>query len=74
MRVGEFCNHEVIVISGDASVKVAAELMRQQHVGAVVPVEPRAAPRVPVGLLTEMLGRVAGGVELQRARESRRRP
>lgn len=149
MRVGEFCNREVIVISGDESVKVAAELMRQHHVGDVVLVEEHDGRRVPVGLvtdrdlvvevmvpgidagtlavrdivtqplatiseeaslfdaldrmrakvirrlpvvgtdgslvgllaiddvvglLTEMLGRVAGVVELQRAREARRRP
>jgi CBS domain-containing protein len=53
MRVGEFCNREVIVIRGDESVKVAAELMRRHHVGDVVLVEDRDGRQVPVGLVTD---------------------
>jgi CBS domain-containing protein len=53
MRVGELCNREVIVIRGDESVKVAAELMRRHHVGDVVLVEDRDGRQVPVGLVTD---------------------
>lgn len=53
MRVGEFCNREVIVIGADESVKVAAELMRKHHVGDVVLVEERQGRRVPVGIITD---------------------
>jgi CBS domain-containing protein len=53
MRVGEFCNREVIVIRGDESVKVAADLMRRHHVGDVVLVEDRDGRQVPVGLVTD---------------------
>ncbi|WP_017941032.1 MULTISPECIES: CBS domain-containing protein [unclassified Thioalkalivibrio] len=149
MQVAEVCNREVIIITGDESVKTAADLMRNHHVGDVVLVEEHEGRRVPtglitdrdlvlevmvpgvdpetlavrdivtqplvaisegaslfealelmrakvirrlpvvdadgalvgilavddvVGLLTEMLGRVAGVVELQRTREGRRRP
>jgi CBS domain-containing protein len=53
MRVGEFCNREVIVIGGDESVKDAAALMRQHHVGDVVLVEEREGKRIPVGIVTD---------------------
>lgn len=53
MRVGELCNREVIVIRGDESVRVAAELMRRHHVGDVVLVEDRDGRQVPVGLVTD---------------------
>ena len=53
MRVGEFCNREVIVIGADESVKVAAELMRKHHVGDVVLVEEQQGRRVPVGIITD---------------------
>jgi CBS domain-containing protein len=53
MRVGEFCNREVIVIGGDESVKDAAALMRQHHVGDVVLVEEREGRRIPIGIITD---------------------
>ena len=53
MTVGEHCNREVVIISGDESVKVAAELMRRHHVGDVVLVEERKGKRVPIGIVTD---------------------
>ena len=32
MQVAEVCNREVIIITGDESVKTAADLMRNHHV------------------------------------------
>lgn len=53
MRVGEICNREVIVVERGASVREAASLMRQYHVGDLVVVEDRAGKRAPVGILTD---------------------
>lgn len=53
MRVGEFCNREVVMVNGDESVKVAAELMRSYHVGDVVLVEESHGKRVPIGIITD---------------------
>ncbi|MFC1748930.1 CBS domain-containing protein [Pseudomonadota bacterium] len=53
MSVGEYCNREVVVISKDASIIEAAQLMREKHVGDLVVVEPHTAGTVPVGLLTD---------------------
>ncbi|EAR20677.1 CBS domain-containing protein [Nitrococcus mobilis] len=53
MTVGEHCNREVIVITGEESIKVAAQLMRKHHVGDVVLVEERKGKRVPVGIVTD---------------------
>ncbi|HSD61136.1 MAG TPA: CBS domain-containing protein [Burkholderiales bacterium] len=53
MQAGEICNREVIVVERDASVREAAVLMRQYHVGDLVVVEERAGQRAPVGILTD---------------------
>ena len=53
MDVGEFCNREVVVISGEESVSAAAELMRSHHVGDRVLVEDRPSGRVPVAIVTD---------------------
>lgn len=53
MTVGEHCNRDVVIISGEESIKVAAELMRTHHVGDVVLVEERQGKRVPVGIVTD---------------------
>lgn len=53
MTVGEYCNREVIVITGEESVRVAAQLMRKHHVGDVVLVEQRAGRQVPIGIVTD---------------------
>lgn len=53
MTVGEYCTRDVIVIAGDESVKVAARLMREHHVGDVVLIEERNGKRVPTGIVTD---------------------
>ena len=53
MQAGEICNREVIVVERDASIREAAVLMRQYHVGDLVVVEERAGQRAPVGILTD---------------------
>lgn len=66
MKVGEFCNRDVVVMSGDESVTAAAGLMRSHHVGDVVLVEERPNGRVPVGIVTDrdvVVEVVAAGVD-----------
>lgn len=53
MRIGEFCNRDVVVMNGDESVKQAAELMRTHHVGDIVLIEELEGNRVPVGIVTD---------------------
>jgi len=53
MQAGEICNREVIVVERDVSIREAAALMRQYHVGDLVVVVERAGKRVPVGILTD---------------------
>jgi CBS domain-containing protein len=53
MQVGELCNREVIVTERDASVREAAALMRDFHVGDLVVFEDRGGVRVPVGIITD---------------------
>lgn len=53
MSVGELCSRTVTVVQRDESVMAAARLMREQHVGNVVVVEPEAAGNRPIGILTD---------------------
>jgi len=53
MAIGELCNREVIVVDRGASIREAARLMRDYHVGDLIVVEPRDELRVPVGVLTD---------------------
>jgi CBS domain-containing protein len=53
MRVGEFCNREVVVIEEERSVTDAAVVMREYHVGDVVIVREELGKQVPVGILTD---------------------
>ena len=53
MQVGEICNREVIVVERDVSVREAAALMRQYHVGDLVVAEELAGKRAPVGIVTD---------------------
>ncbi|MBN2702049.1 MAG: CBS domain-containing protein [Methylothermaceae bacterium] len=53
MTIGEICNREVVIVHKDENVIVAAQLMRQHHVGDVVVVEEREGQKVPVGILTD---------------------
>jgi CBS domain-containing protein len=53
VKVGEFCNREVIIAPQDMTVLEAAKLMRQYHVGNVVVVEKHENRSTPVGILTD---------------------
>lgn len=66
MRVGEICNREVVVVVEDRSVKEAAAVMREFHVGDVVVVKEQHGRQMPVGILTDrdvILEVVAAGVD-----------
>jgi CBS-domain-containing membrane protein len=53
MAIGEICSREVVFVQHDESVKAAAQLMRQHHVGSVVVVDDRNGKRVPAGIITD---------------------
>lgn len=53
MRVGEYCNREVVVIEQEDSVTKAARIMREYHVGDVVIVRSQQGKQIPVGILTD---------------------
>ena len=53
MSAGEYCNREVIIAEKRQSIRDAAKLMRQQHVGTVVIVEHSIAGKIPQGILTD---------------------
>ena len=71
MRVGEFCNREVVVVGEEATVTEAAGIMREYHVGDVVIVQTKYGKQVPVGILTDRditLEIVAGGADPENIR------
>lgn len=53
MRVGEYCNREVVVIEQDGSITEAAKIMREYHVGDVIIVRSENGRQIPVGILTD---------------------
>jgi CBS domain-containing protein len=53
MRVRDFCSPHVVTLEAHASLREAALLMRNKHVGALVVVERKGDMQVPVGLLTD---------------------
>jgi len=53
MKVREFFSPEVVVAEPGASLREAALLMRNAHVGALVVVETKNGVRRPVGILTD---------------------
>jgi len=53
MKVGDACNREVVVVERNASVRDAARLMRDFHVGDLIVVESGEGRRRPVGILTD---------------------
>jgi CBS domain-containing protein len=66
MAVGEICNREVVFARRNHSVKEAAELMRQYHVGDLVIVDESNGRRVPCGIVTDrdiVVGVVAKGLD-----------
>ena len=67
MAIGEICSREVVFARKDMTVRAAAQLMREHHVGALVVVdEPSEGRRIPVGILTDRdlaVGIVAKGLD-----------
>ena len=53
MKAGEICNHHVVTVFPDDSIRTAAELMRQHHVGDVVVAERSGEFFRPLGILTD---------------------
>lgn len=53
MKAGDICNQHVVTVSPEESIRAAAELMRQHHVGDVVVVERSGGDLAPLGILTD---------------------
>ncbi|MDB5854173.1 MAG: hypothetical protein JWR22_2214 [Herminiimonas sp.] len=53
MPINECCSTSVVTCGTEASVPQVAELMRRNHVGAVVVVSGREREQVPVGIITD---------------------
>lgn len=53
MPIAEICSQTVIFVRRDETVKAAAELMHEHHVGSIVVVDERDDKRMPVGMLTD---------------------
>ena len=53
MAIGEVCSREVVFARAGTSVRAAAQLMREHHVGTIVVVNELDGRRVPVGILTD---------------------
>lgn len=53
MRVGEYCNRDVVIIDRSTGVIEAAQLMRRYHVGTLVVVEREPDFNRPVGIVTD---------------------
>lgn len=67
MRIADICTHDVVYIDPAASLREAAETMRNYHVGSVVVVSRPDGEIVPVGIITDrdiVLAVIAPGVSL----------
>lgn len=53
MMIGEICNRDVVVVERDVSVREAAALLREHHVGDLVVVDKVGGRTVPVGVITD---------------------
>lgn len=53
MRIADLCNRRVVSIHATATVREAAEAMREHHVGALVVVTKPNGERIPVGMVTD---------------------
>lgn len=65
MAIGDICKRAVIVVEAEHSVRVAAALMRDQHVGTLVVVRNNGTCR-PIGIVTDrdiVIGVVAVGLD-----------
>lgn len=67
MTIGTVCNREVVFIHAQASIPVAARLMREYHVGDLVVIKEKTGKRIPVGIVTDrdiVLEVIAEGVSM----------
>jgi len=53
MAIGEVCMRDVVVAGRDTTVREAAKLMAQHHVGNLVVIEETGGRSVPVGIITD---------------------
>lgn len=53
MPVGDICIREVFIATPDTTVLEAAQLMRENHVGDLLVMDPSKGSRVPVGIVTD---------------------
>lgn len=55
MNIGDLCQRDVVTVRAGDEVVAAARLMRDQHIGFLVVVEPRVTSQavVPIGVLTD---------------------
>lgn len=53
MLLGEICNRDVVTVDGDAPLREAAGIMREQHVGSVVVVSRDGNVTRPIGVVTD---------------------
>ena len=53
MAIGELCSREVVFVALNETCALAAQLMREQHVGSLVVVREEGARRVPAGIITD---------------------
>jgi CBS domain-containing protein len=65
MRIGEVCKRNVVTTVARASLADVARLMRANHVGSVIVIDPPGS-RIPVGIVTDrdiVVEAVAGGLD-----------
>ena len=53
MRVREFCSRIIVVAEPDTDLRTAAQMMRDNHVGALVVVDRKEGARRPLGIITD---------------------
>jgi CBS domain-containing protein len=53
MAIGELCSREVVFVALNETCALAAQLMREQHVGSLVVVREEGGRRVPAGMITD---------------------
>lgn len=66
MTIAEICNREVVFARRHETVREAAQLMREHHVGDLIVIDERDGRRIPVGILTDRdiaVGVVAKGLD-----------
>ncbi|MDH3321232.1 MAG: CBS domain-containing protein [Betaproteobacteria bacterium] len=69
MAIGELCSREVVFVSLNESCALAAQLMREQHIGSLVVVREEGGRRMPVGMVTDrdlVVGVMALGLDPER--------